>query len=262
MIYFVCALEAEARSIIEFYNLSRDYSLPYKLYVGTEAILLISGIGSENTLTSLSAILGYKKPKKGDLLVNLGICGAPSKYPIGTPILVHKIYYNNRIFYPDILFVHPFIETELTTLNQPQSIQYSTPVDMEAGAIFVAASKFFNLHEMIFIKIVSDHFDPSSITKEKTIDLLGQQFNNINSVVTSVKKLFYTKPLFTNDELFLINQWKEIFTLTQQRQFEDALKFFRFKNGQIPLMLPLIPEKLSKHERNRIHADLVSSFTH
>ena len=157
MIYLITALDAEARAIIEHYRLKRVFPLPYTLYEGENTLLLVTGRGKTNALMAVSALLGWRRPSSEDTLINVGICGAPNSFSIGEPLLVHQITDGERRYYPDILYSHSLRETSLICVDTPQAFPCEAPVDMESAGIFCAASKFFKLHQMAFLKIVSDH---------------------------------------------------------------------------------------------------------
>ncbi|MFZ5374250.1 MAG: phosphorylase, partial [Campylobacterota bacterium] len=131
MIYLIAALDAEARPLIEHYRLRRDRSLPYAVYRGEEAILLITQPGKANAMMATSALLGWQSPSDKDILINIGVCGAPESHPIGQVLLVHQIIDSERRYYPDILYPHTFAETPLRCVDLPVAAPGDFPVDME-----------------------------------------------------------------------------------------------------------------------------------
>lgn len=260
MIYFITALDAEARPICEHYRLKRDRSLPYTLYRNDAMVLLVCGMGKTNALMAVSALMGWRIPKEEDILINIGICGAPSDYPIGEALLIHQIIDEDRHYYPDILFTHSLRETSIRCVGTPQSTLGDYPVDMESSGIFQAASRFFKLHQMAFIKIVSDHCAPESVTKEGVIALLHSHVNMLDSLISSLKAIPKPTPLFSAGERDEIEILKDHFTKSQSDALEDALMYFRLKHKDEPLSLNLhIPN--SKRERSLLLEELISSLT-
>lgn len=260
MTYFITALDAEARPLIEHYHLKRDHSLPYTLYKNDDTLLLVSGMGKMNAVMATSALLGWRAPADEDILINIGICGAPSKYEIGEALLIHQIIDNDRHYYPDILYPHELKETSLFCVDAPQSQTSEFPVDMESAALFQAASRFFKLHQMAFIKIVSDHFTPESVTKEGVIKHIGSNLSTIENVQHQLQSVQSSNRLFTYEEKGEIEAFKTHFTKSQGNALEDALCFFRLKNRSATLSLPsLIPN--SKRERSMLLETFISNLT-
>jgi len=260
MIYLITALDAEAKPLCDHYRLKRDSSLPYTLYRNDEMTLLIGGIGKANTMMALSALLGWRIPETGDILINIGICGAPSEYTIGEALLIHQLFEGERRYYPDILYPHTLREVSLVCIDSPQSIVRDYPVDMESSAIFQAASRFFKLHQMAFIKIVSDHFTPESVTKEGAMDLVRSHVNTLDELIRNLQSIQVDASLFTSQERQEINAFKEHFTKSQGDALEDALNYFRLKNPEQSLKIDHeIPH--SKRERSQLLETLIHTLT-
>ncbi|MBD3810396.1 MAG: hypothetical protein IE884_07855 [Sulfuricurvum sp.] len=259
MKYIITALDAEARVFCEHYSLKRSYVLPYTLYTDDETLLLVCGMGKMNALMATSALLGYRIPKEEDILVNIGICGAPKNYPIGEALLIHQIIEGDRHHYPDILYTHPLRESPLICVDAPRSSPSEFPVDMESGGVFSAASKFFKLHQMGFVKIVSDHFEPHRVTKEGVIELLDSHTSTLEEIIRSLQDSAVTTNLFSPDERREIETFKTLFTKSQGSALEDALCFFRLKNGSNIITLPtLIPN--SKRERSALLEEYIAAL--
>ncbi|MGD9654865.1 MAG: hypothetical protein AB7U44_06675 [Sulfuricurvum sp.] len=257
MTYLITALDAEARPLIEYYRLKRDYTLPFTLYRSEEIVLLVTQPGKTNALMATSALLGHILPKAEDILINIGICGAPEEYPIGEALLIHKIIDNGRSFYPDILYPHPYREATLISLQAAQDSMLESPVDMESSSVFRAASKFFSLHRIAFLKIVSDHFKPDTVTKEKVIESLRSHRKTLDILINSLKHVTDTKPLFTAEEFKEINDFKSHFTVSQGAILEEALCYFRLRYPALPLPFPDEEIPPSKRERS----ELLERFT-
>ena len=260
MTYLITALDAEARAIIEHHRLKRITPLPYTLYQGEDIVLLITGMGKHNALMALSALLGWKIPKPTDFLINIGICGAPLEYEIAEALLIHQIIDHEKRYYPDILYPHLFRETSLLCVDAPQSHTSEFPVDMESAALFQAASRFFKLHQIAFVKIVSDHFTPEHVTKEGVIQIIASKLSLIDDLILSFKTVHSTPSFFSDKERTRIESFKSHFTKSQGDSIEDALCFFRLKNPAKPLSLPSdIPN--SKRERSMLLEEYITTLT-
>jgi hypothetical protein len=260
MIYLITALDAEARPLCDYYRLKRDTFLPYTLYRNEEIVLVVSGMGRTNALMAVSALLGWRIPEEKDVLINVGICGAPSDFRIGEALLIHQILDGDRRYYPDILYSHSLRETSMRCVDAPQSVLSDTPVDMESGAIFQAASRFFKLHQMAFLKIVSDHCTPESVTKEGVMELLRSHVDTVDTLISRLSAVEKQPSLFSADERNKIDIFKAHFTKSQGDALEDALTYFRLRNkGTFPPLNPLIPN--SKRERSQLLEELMATLT-
>lgn len=253
MIYFVTALDAEARPLIDHYRLKRDTTLPYTLYRDEEILLLVTGIGKTNALMAVSAVLGYSLPCTGDILLNIGICGAPKEYEVGEALMVHKIIDNDRSYYPDMLYTHALRETSLQCVDKPQESAHELPVDMESAAVFQAASRFLKLHQMGFLKIVSDHFEPEYVTKEGVQELVRSHLPTIDELRQKLHSVGSVSPLFTPEESIQITRFKTLFTKSQGDVLNDALCYFRLTSPHKPLPIEYESHPSSKRERSRLH---------
>lgn len=260
MIYIITALDAEARALVDYYQLKRDSALPYTLYTNERIILLVSGMGKTNALMAVSALLGWRIPKNTDILINIGICGAPAAYEIGEALLIHQIDDETRRYYPDILYTHSLRESSLTCVDEAQSALHDAPVDMESSAIFQAASRFFKLHQMAFVKIVSDHFAPETVSKEGAIELVRSNISRVDTVCSALEKVQSPDALYTEDEYKEVERLKSYFTKAQGSALDDALSYFRLKHPTMPLpAYPDIPD--SKRERKRALEELIAHLT-
>lgn len=260
MIYIITALDAEARALVDYYHLKRDTSLPYTLYTNGQMVLLVSGMGKTNALMAVSALLGWRIPEYTDILINIGICGAPEVYRIGEALLIHQIRDGDRRYYPDILYTHPLRECSLSCVDEAQSAVHDSPVDMESSAIFQASSRFFKLHQMAFIKIVSDHFAPETVTKEGVIKFVRSNITHLDEVCTALEKVQYTEALFSEREQKELELLKACFTKSQASALDDALIYFRLRYPQSALpSYSDIPD--SKRERSRLLEELIAKLT-
>jgi hypothetical protein len=131
---------------------------------------------------------------------------------------------------------------------------------MESSAIFQAAARFFKLHQMAFLKIVSDHCTPELVTKEGVVELLRSHANTLDTLISSLKTAQKQSSLFSADERNKIDIFKAHFTKSQGDSLEDALTYFRFRNkGEFPPLNPLIPN--SKRERSQLLEELMATLT-
>ena len=262
MIYLITALDAEARPLIEHYRLKRDHTLPYTLYRGEETLLLVTQAGKSNAMMATSALLGWRLPRPGDILINVGICGAPEEHPLGEPLLIHQIIDGERRYYPDILYPHTMRESPLLCLDTPaEGMENALPVDMESGGVYSAAARFFKLHRLAFLKIVSDHFEPETVTKEGAIELIRSCLPQLDALIAALRSAASEAPLFTPEEEEAIEGWKGHFTAAQGVRLDDALCYFRLQYPQRPL--PALARDIppSKRERSTLLETFIAGLT-
>ncbi|MBR5349423.1 MAG: hypothetical protein IK125_09415, partial [Lachnospiraceae bacterium] len=117
MIYFVCALSAEAAPFLRIFDLEkRRMPYRYEVYesrVGAQvkARLTVSGIGSFHASCAAAFLFGLYPPGPDDLLVNVGICGAS---PSLSGAERGSIYQCGKILKPDGAdSVYPAVRTDL-----------------------------------------------------------------------------------------------------------------------------------------------------
>ena len=248
MIYITCALSAEARLFLDYYKLKQYTSLPFKVYESESVKLIITGIGYTNALLATTALLAHFTPSKNDIFLNIGIAAAPTQYPLNSLVVAHKLLYNENTFYPDVLFSHNHEEADLRSVDLAQSYTSDTLVDMEAYGVFQAASRFLHLQQISIIKIISDHFNPESVTKDSILKNFTSNKNDIFELIQQIQAVQNNPIPFNGNELMLINKHQEIFTKSQAQQFLDACYFFHLKHKNV---LPLQEISLLKSKRER-----------
>jgi len=228
MIYIVTALSAEARLFLDYYKLKARSDLPFKVYENENVKLIVSGVGYESALMATATLLAHFLPSKEDILINIGVSAAPSSYPLGTMAVAHKIEYKDMHYFPDVLFSHNLAEITLKTLDTPQLSAVNTFIDMEAHAVFKAASKFMQLHQMAFLKIVSDHFEPERVNK-KGVEALFQK--NSDAIFTLINALASVQinAIEFKEQNDMLAYYKRVFSVSQYQQFMDAYIFYFLK---------------------------------
>ena len=155
MIYILVALKAEAQAFVDKYKL-----LNYK----NECLhVVISGIGSENMYQATLHVVNQMA--KNDKLVNVGICGACHNYEIGQ-------------------LIDGFKETLTCVDFEISDKDKYNIVDMESDG-FLKAS--LHVESKYMYKIVSDHFEPSTVTKDKAKKLIFDKIDEILNLVQNDK---------------------------------------------------------------------------
>ena len=151
MVYIMVALKSEAQAFVDRFKLPPNKQ-------NDQITVVISGIGSENMFKATSEVVS--KMTTNDTIVNVGICGACKKYAIGELLDASKV--------------------DLKCVDHEVSYEMYDVVDMESRG-FIDATKDIN-NSYIF-KIVSDHFEPKSVTKDMAKKLI---FNQIDKIMEKV----------------------------------------------------------------------------
>jgi nucleoside phosphorylase len=188
MTYFICAFKGEARSFIEKRGLKYISGFSHPLYKNSDTLLVITGIGHQNASRATEKLMQYRLPEKNDTIVNIGVCAAPEHYRIGSVLIAKEIRYKKQGLPAKTAFSHPFEEVVLRSVDEIQNHPCSTPVDMEAFGIFSTASAYVDPGQILFIKIVSDHFKPGSISIKEIINLVALKSKKIEEFLSSLKQ--------------------------------------------------------------------------
>ncbi len=147
MTYLIFALKPEAQAFVDRFKLGKTKSNNF-------LSIIVSGVGKENMYQCTQKIL--KRMQDGDKIANIGICAGNNSYTIGELILDAK---------------------ELHCEDTPQYDAKSYKlVDMESSGFLKATQDLPNSY---IFKIVSDHFEPDTITKEKTKKLIYDKIDEI-----------------------------------------------------------------------------------
>ncbi len=154
MLYVMCALKPEAQAFVDRYRLTKIMRDDY-------ITIVVSGIGSKKMFDATKIIA--KKMSSDDIIVNIGICAADKKYHIGQLLESSNI--------------------DLVCVDMPIDTQGSYEVvDMESSG-FMEATK--DLKNSFIFKVVSDHFEPNTVTKDKTKALI---FNIIDEMQKKIEE--------------------------------------------------------------------------
>jgi hypothetical protein len=262
MNYFVCALMPEARPIIDRYRLKRSEALPFALFEGKNTLLIICGMGTEAATIATAAMLGLRRPGSEDLLVNVGICGAPEIYPVGTLLLAHELRAGARRRYPDILFRHACTEVPIESVDEPLRERRAHPVDMEAFGIYRAAERFFETHRMLFFKVVSDHFAPDSVDKAAVPALIESVLLHLLEALDAATGFTRPSSLFDDGETERLEALRPLFTKSQYDTLMDACRYYRLRHGKaLPPEIAASNEPMDKTGKKELLERFVARLT-
>lgn len=181
MITIYTALYPEAQELIRALSLKKDMSQKhFQTFsdMDNQIQLVITGASAIAAAAAVAEHSTGRPPQEGDLLINYGSCAGGETFPVGTVSLCNKITEKatGRTFYPDVLYRHLFLEAELTSYPVVQtnlskvSVEKNGSVpqlaDLEAAAIYQAGNYYYAPHQMLFVKVVTDHGDKEAAMPE------------------------------------------------------------------------------------------------
>ncbi len=155
MIYIIVALKAEAQAFVDKYKL--------KNYKNDHIEVFISGMGADAMMQTTTKVL--ETFSQNDVIINVGICGASQNYTIGQ--LIDARY------------------EKITCINYEATDAKYDIVDMESSG-FIDATK--DVKNSFIFKVVSDHFEPKTVTKDMAKKLIFNQIDEIMKRVIRCKE--------------------------------------------------------------------------
>ena len=177
MLYIVTALKPEAQAFVDKYKLTKTKCADFTLFSSEELKIIISGIGVNNSKKAVEALIENFNLTDNDIIINTGICGADKKYKIGELIDIGSILYKEKKY-----IIDSNILNTITCKDVEVSKNLYNIADMESFGFYTASAKIKNRY---IFKVVSDHFEPSKVTKEDTKKLI---FGVIDDIFKKVKK--------------------------------------------------------------------------
>jgi len=165
------ALKHEAKPIIEQYKLQCIQTKPFKIYQKDDIVLVICGIGKQNTIHLKKVFKTYSVKKA----INIGIAGCKDKsVAIGSMFCTnHKLEHMNY--------------ATLTTVNKALGTSENlktTLVDMEAEGFISTCKEFLDIKDIYVLKVVSDHLNTSIPKKEFVWKIIEKNLKSISKIVT------------------------------------------------------------------------------
>ena len=178
MIYIITALKPEAQAFVDFYKLKKSKLGNYTAFTDKNIILIISGLGVVNARLATQTLINNFDITDDDIYLNIGICGASTKYAIGQLLEIGSIVYK------DINYTFKD-EEEIVCLDYEASESSYSIVDMESYGFYDAVIHSPAIKNFYVFKVVSDHFEPYKVTKDKTKSLIFNVINDINSSINN-----------------------------------------------------------------------------
>ena len=244
MISIITAIHWEAKPFIDRFGLKRDLSVKsFELFKGEGISLIVSGIGKIRSAIATTYLLGHLPEPKLSSVFNIGVCGAKIEFGIGDLFLVNKITDNGtgKRYYSDLLIRHSLHEAGIETFDTPvDESEMSDPdfdlVDMEASGFFEAASVFLPPSQIFCLKVVSDHLEVGSLSRDIAESLIGRHVETIEQFM--MKQAALSQPTLSaldEAERELLSEVGECLrlTLSQTIEFADLARAFKVRGGDI-----------------------------
>ena len=176
MTYIVLALKSEAQAFVDAFKLKKSKLSQFTFFSNEQFRLIVSGVGVTNATMATQTLCNHFDIDKDDTFYNVGVCGAHSHYPIGSLLRVGTLHYHN----------HSYKLSEegitLTCLDEPCATHNKyEAVDMESYGFYDAVIHNPAIQNYAVFKVVSDHYQPHTLTKDMVKSLL---FQNIDAILS------------------------------------------------------------------------------
>lgn len=163
MILIHTALLCEAQTFIEHYKLKKTNSNP-KIYLNNILIVVISGVGKENTNNALKYIFNNYKISKA---FNIGIAGSSNKND-----KIGQLFCTNHKL-TDIKYKDLISGDTVTTIKESENIKTNCLYDMEGDYFLEYVLNKLSLDNICIFKIVSDYLENKILSKDYIKSLIS-----------------------------------------------------------------------------------------
>ena len=177
MIYIITALKPEAQAFVDFYKLKKLKLYDRVIFVGDGVKLIISGLGVVNSREATQALINHFDVTDDDVYLNVGICAAHEKYKLGSVLEIGSVTYE------DLTYVFEKEKKTIVCLDEEAHTGVHQIVDMESFGFYDAVVHSLAIKKFHILKVVSDHFEPSTITKDNTKSFIFNVINDINFLI-------------------------------------------------------------------------------
>ena len=222
-ILIVCALTHEANPIISHLGLQhRKTEYSFKLYVGNNIGLLISGVGKANIAAALMWSQLYCQPMK---FINVGVVGCGA-LPLGRTLLINKIIddASSVTHYPSIHFTWKGQSAVLKTIDTPSDEYHKEQAyDMEASAFFAIANRLVTTENIFCLKVVSDNAENSyqKLSKDSLLQVMRSLLNDLDLLLDKIKQTDAELEDFDPVIKLMQQQWH--ITVNTEQQLREKL---------------------------------------
>ena len=255
------ALKAESDPLINFFKLKKDDSYSFPFYKKNDLCLIGIGVGKNKIEKTIFTFLNDYNSRSLQF-INIGIAGGKiNNSEKGEIYLINKIKdeNSNENYFPDLIVNSKLLEHSTITVDKAivdGGGDYNCLVDMEASEIYKVCLKRVLVHQISFLKIVSDYMDEdvTSISKNKINSLINEKLPEIDTFLKKYKNLQeFKSSILGNVDLVWISRARSELNLTET-QYHQLLSFsrgYRLKNPNKKFEDNMILKVYSKTERNK-----------
>ena len=181
MLYIITALKSEAQAYVDKYRLQKSKLGEFVLFSNKDIFLLVSGMGVLNARLATQALINQYDITDDDIYLNLGICGASKEYEIGSFMEIGSISHDG------ICYIFKDSLEEISCVDKEISENIYKVVDMESYGFYDAVIHNPAIKNFFIFKVVSDHFEPQKVTKDRTKKLISKNIDVINTLINETK---------------------------------------------------------------------------
>jgi purine-nucleoside phosphorylase len=173
MIYILTALKSEAQAFVDLYKLKKSSLGDFVVFSNEKLLLIVSGLGVKNARAATQTLINHYDITDDDSYFNVGICGASKNYKIATLVEIGGVSYKDQEYlFKKNLPIITCVDTEVSS----EGLEL---VDMESFGFYDAVIHNPAIKNFSIFKVVSDHFEPHTINKEKTKQLIFHKLKEI-----------------------------------------------------------------------------------
>ena len=263
--HWVCALPAEARALIDHYQLKRssDWSV-FPLYVNqaNHMQLVVTGIGKLNAAIGLSYALHAAGSAPQAYACQVGIAGS-NYWPVGEAVLAHQVIDagSQQSYYPLLPKKHSLPTSTCVCYDEVQCTYNDPLLDMESAGFFHSASRLLTQDQVQLIKVVSDNQeeDQPAINPTTVREWISSQLSAITPIANqlidqsaAMRDRLSVRPI----HLPLLDRWH--FTQYQTHELRQLCRRWSVLMADQPLMPVVESCDSAKSVLRLLHARLAS----
>lgn len=230
MIYIVVALPAEAKPLVDHFDLQRwQANTAYPLYHGDHKALVVTGVGKAAAVAGVTFLHNEFGPDREVAWLNVGVAGH-GIHPLGSGFLAHTITDDSngqRYYPPPVLHFSTPRESLITVDTPPAQYPNTALVDMEASGFYATASCLTTSELVQCFKVVSDNKESpvNNVSAYRVTALICGHLETIQEIVTTLDHFSSCLQALRKapQELELFQQrWR--FTVSEKHQLQKLLR--------------------------------------
>ena len=193
MLIWVCALNCEAKPVIDRYRLKKSHDdNAFDLYRGDNMACIISGMGKIASAAACAWVAARYHHEASIAWINLGTAGS-AQHEIGSAFSLNQIIDadSGQRYYPVPGNGFSLPGHTCLTLSQPsENYQDDTLFDLEASGFIYSALRFSSAELTQSIKVVSDnHAHKTGKDRQQVSDLVRQNIDLIEQQAAALIRL-------------------------------------------------------------------------